>query len=138
MHTATFLARFDNLELIGDLAEQAAREAGFDENEVYEVNLAVNEAATNIIEHAYGGKGKGEIRITYQIVPDYLVLRLYDRGIPFDPHMIEQPKLHLKLEELTPRGLGLYWMRKLMDDVQFEFSPEQGNILTMKKRRPVN
>lgn len=138
MHTASFPARFDSLESIGNLAAQAAREAGFDDNAVYEVQLAVDEAATNIIEHAYGGEGKGEIRITYQITNDSLILRIYDRGIPFDPHLIEQPKLHLKLEELSPRGLGLYWMRNLMDDVHFEFTPEQGNILTMSKRRIAN
>lgn len=138
MHTASFPARFDSLESIGNLVAQAAREAGFDDNAVYEVQLAVDEAATNIIEHAYGGEGKGEIRITFQITSDSLILRIYDRGIPFDPHMIEKPKLHLKLEELSPRGLGLYWMRNLMDDVHFEFTPEQGNILTMSKRRIAN
>jgi anti-sigma regulatory factor (Ser/Thr protein kinase) len=44
--------------------------------------------------------------------------------------------MHLKLEELTPRGLGVFWMRKLMDEVRFEFSSDGGNTLTMIKKRP--
>ncbi len=59
MRTAKFPARYDSLESIGELSTQAATEAGFDANAAYEVQLAVDEAATNIIEHAYGGEGQG-------------------------------------------------------------------------------
>jgi serine/threonine-protein kinase RsbW len=137
MHTAKFSARFDNLEAIGELAAQAALEAGFDDNAIYEVQLAVDEAATNIIEHAYGGSGQGELFISYQVTPQALIFRLHDHGKPFDPKLVKNPRLHLKLEDLSPRGLGIYWMRKLMDDVRFEFSPDGGNTLTMVKNRPL-
>ena len=58
MRTAKFPASYDSLKSIGELSTQAAKEAGFDDNAVYEVQLAVDEAATNIIEHAYGGEGR--------------------------------------------------------------------------------
>jgi serine/threonine-protein kinase RsbW len=136
IHTTKFPARFESLESIGELTVQAAKEAGFDENAIYEVQLAVDEAATNIIEHAYGGEGRGDILISYEVAPETLLFRLHDHGKPFDPKLVKNPQMHLKLEELTPRGLGVFWMRKLMDEVRFEFSSDGGNTLTMIKKRP--
>src|SRR5512137_2231809 len=135
MHTAKFPARFDSLESIGELTAKAAKEAGFDDNAIYEVQLAVDEAATNIIEHAYGGEGRGDILISYEVAPETLIFKLHDHGKPFDPKLVKNPKLHLKLEEVSPRGLGIYWMRRLMDEVRFEFSSDGGNTLTMTKNR---
>ena len=138
MRTVIFPASYESLESIGELSTQAATEAGFDANAAYEVQLAVDEAATNIIEHAYGGEGRGDIFISYEIAPETLILRLHDHGKPFDPKLVKNPKLHLKLEEVSPRGLGIFWMRRLMDEVRFEFSSDGGNTLTMIKNRPSN
>jgi serine/threonine-protein kinase RsbW len=136
MLTAKFPASYDSLESIGEFSSRAAKEAGFDDNSVYEVQLAVDEAATNIIEHAYGGEGMGDILISYEVAPETLILRLHDHGKPFDPKLVKNPRLHLKLEDVSSRGLGIFWMRKLMDEVRFEFSLDGGNTLTMMKNRP--
>ncbi len=83
-------------------------------------------------------KARGDIFISYEIAPETLIFRLHDHGKPFDPKLVQNPKLHLKLEEVSPRGLGIFWMRRLMDEVRFEFSSDGGNTLTMIKNRPSN
>jgi serine/threonine-protein kinase RsbW len=95
--------------------------------------MAVDEACTNIIEHAYGGEGRGDIECTCQIDSDGLTVRLCDHGRPFDPSSVPEPDINAGLEERREGGLGLFLIRKLMDEVHFEFTPESGNVLTMVK-----
>jgi serine/threonine-protein kinase RsbW len=135
MPTAKFPARFESLEKISQFIVQAAREAGFDESAVYAVELAVDEACSNIIEHAYGGEGGGDIQCTYQIANSSLTIILRDKGRPFDPNSILEPNFGAPIEELEPRGAGLFLMRKLMDEVKFEFEADSGNVLTLVKHR---
>lgn len=136
MPRMTIAGRLENLSQIGAYISKAARKAGLDEDEIYAVELAVDEAATNIIEHGYGGDDKGDIICSYQILPDGIKIVLQDFGKHFDPNKVPEPSFHgVSLEEVTPRGLGLYFMRRLMDEVKFDFSHKRGNTLTMVKRR---
>jgi serine/threonine-protein kinase RsbW len=96
--------------------------------------LAADEACTNVIEHAYRGRRDGVIRISWQRDDDAFVLRLHDRGKPFDPSKVSKPPLNRRLEERTVGGLGLHFMRSLMDEVRFEFDVNAGNTLIMVKR----
>jgi len=95
----------------------------------------VDEACTNIIEHAYGGEGRGDIEITWRISGDRLTVILHDYGRQFDPTDVPPPDIGASLEDRNARGLGLYFMRRLMDEVEFEFTPGSGNVLTMVKYR---
>jgi len=136
MQTRTFPGRFENLDSIREFVVQAAMQAGFDEAATYAVELSVDEACTNIIEHAYGGEGKGDIDLSVEITDQEFIVILHDQGSPFDPAKVPIPYHNVPLEELKPRGVGLFLIRKMMDEVQFEFSPDRGNILTLRKHRP--
>jgi len=105
------------------LVQQVARSACLDEREVYAVQLAVDEACTNIIEHAYHGEGVGDIECSCNVLKDGLKVVLSDRASPFHPEAMAEPVLNTPLEEVKPRGLGIYLMRKMMDHVEFEESP---------------
>lgn len=131
----TFPGRFDGLATIGEFVCRAAEGAGLDDRAVYEVQLAVDEACSNIIEHAYGGEGRGDIEITCRIGSEGLTVMLRDFGRPFDPTSISLPDLTASLQDRDLGGLGLYFMRRLMDEIDFEFTPDSGNVLTMVKRR---
>jgi len=133
--TLTFPGRFDSLAPIGAFVTHAAEAAGLDVRAVYAVQMAVDEACSNIIEHAYGGEGLGTIECTCSINDEGLTVILRDQGRPFDPDSVPEPDLQASLEERSGRGLGLYFMRQLMDEVHFEFIPDSGNVLTMVKRR---
>ena len=131
----TFPGRFESLAQISDLIVQQAKEAGLDEAAVYAVDLAVDEAFTNIIEHAYGGEGKGNIQCTCLVKEDGLTITLRDFGQPFNPDKIPAPNVKARLKDLRSGGAGLFLIRKMMDEVRFEFNPNSGNVLTMVKRK---
>lgn len=135
MPTKKFPGRLSSLDDISEFVVQAAKDAGLDENEVYAVDLAVNEACANIIEHSYGGEGKGEITCTCTDTDDGLTIILSDTGDPFDPKSIPEPKVGTKLKDVKPRGAGLYLIRKMMDEVHFDFSKKTGNRLILIKKK---
>jgi serine/threonine-protein kinase RsbW len=135
MPTKTFPGRYTSLAEISEFVAQAAQEAGFESKEVYAVKLAVDEACTNIIEHGYGGEGKGKIECSYQVDPDALTIKLRDWGISFAPEDIPDPDFNVPLEDLEPRGAGLYFMRELMDEISFVFHESKGNLLVMVKKK---
>jgi len=130
-----FPGRFESLAAISAYVEEAARQAGFDSSSVYAVQLAVDEACANIIDHAYGGEGKGDIECACVSQGDDLQVILHDHGRPFDPTAIPllDPKAHL--ETCTCGGAGLYLIQKIMDEVRFEFDPQAGNTCILTKRK---
>jgi anti-sigma regulatory factor (Ser/Thr protein kinase) len=135
MSKMTFPAQFDFLDEIREFVAQVALEGGFTEKEIYSLQLAADEAASNIIEHAYEGISDADIDITCNMRGDTLTITMHDSGRSFDPSKVKQPNLKADLSERQIGGLGLYLMRKLMDEVRYESNPKTGNLLTMTKRR---
>jgi len=100
---------------------------------VMEVQTAVDEACTNIIKYACSEKG-GVIAIICGIQGDDFVVTIRDKGKPFDPSAVPPPDLDSGLEKRRIGGLGVYLMRKLMDDVSYSFDVKKGNKLVMRKK----
>lgn len=121
------------MDEIREFVAQVAREGGFTEKEVYSLQLAADEAASNIIEHAYAGISNADIDITCDMQGDTLIITMWDTGKSFNPAKVKQPNLKADLSDRQIGGLGVYLMRKLMDEVRYESSSE-GNLLTMTKR----
>lgn len=135
MRKIKFPAQFQYLDEIRDLVAEVAREGGFSEKEVYSIQLAADEAASNIIEHAYQGVKDGVLDIACGMDGDLLTIILHDHGRPFDPASVRPPNLKADLSDRQIGGLGIYLMRKLMDEVEYESSAGRGNRLTLTKRR---
>jgi serine/threonine-protein kinase RsbW len=135
MPKITFPARFEFLDEIRDLVAQVAREGGFTEKVVYALQLAADEAASNIIEHAYEGVADAALDIACDMQGDTIVVTMHDTGKSFDFSKVKQPNLKADLSERQIGGLGVYLMRKLMDEVSYESNSTTGNLLTMTKRR---
>jgi serine/threonine-protein kinase RsbW len=135
MRTAIFRAKFDQLDDIREFVARAAQDAGLDDPSVYSIELCTDEACTNIIEHAYRGQENGEIECTCDSNDEKLVIIIRDHGKPFDPSNVAVPDLDADLEDRPVGGLGVFLMKKLMDEVRFEQLGESGNVLTMVKRR---
>ncbi|MEW6717104.1 MAG: ATP-binding protein [Chloroflexota bacterium] len=133
MPTMIYPARYENLSQVRDFVAELAKQAGFVDKVIYRVILAVDEAFTNIIDHAYGGEGLGDIECTCQITEEGLTVRLRDQGNRFDPTLVPEPEIKKSLHEVSPRGVGLFLMRQIMDEVSYEFT-DKGNELTMVKR----
>lgn len=130
----TFPAKFEYLDEIRDFIAQVARQSGFADKEVYSLQLAADEAASNIIEHAYEGIGTGSIGISCEMHEDSLIIIMQDQGKAFDPSKVRHPNLKADLSARQIGGLGVYLMRKLMDEVHYK-STGKNNTLTLIKRR---
>ena len=134
MPTKTFPGRYTSLAGISEFIAKSAQEAGFIGKDIYAVKLAVDEACTNIIEHAYGGESEEKIECSCNFDSDELTIELRDWGIAFNPNDVPKPDFNVPLEELEPRGAGLFFMRELMDEIRFNFN-NSGNNLIMVKRK---
>lgn len=128
-------AQHDQLARLATFVAEAAAEVGFSEAQVNRVELAVDEACSNIIDHAYKGTA-GVIDLAVIMVPkQQLTIVLIDQGEPFDPDHIRAYAPCTSLDEVKIGGLGIHLMRQAMDDVFYEFNiPDIGNRLTMVKR----
>ena len=134
MQTLTFSATFDILDEIRTFVGNQAREAGLNAKDIYSVQLATDEAASNIIEHAYDGQPNGMFEVSCEFREDRLTITLLDHGKAFDPSQVEEPNLKADLSDRKIGGLGIYLMRKLMDEVRYD-STQAGNRLTLIKRK---
>ncbi len=134
MRTLVFPASFEQLDAIREFVGQAARDAEMSETEICAVQMAVDEACSNIIEHAYHGR-TGEIEVTSDFRDETLTIILRDHGDSFDPDSVPQPDLTSNLEDRQVGGLGVYLMRHLMDEVRYEQRAGAGNVLFLVKRR---
>ncbi len=135
VQTSVFPAKFSSLKAIAEFVAQAVEAAQLDEQAAYAVQMAVDEACSNIIEHAYGDQIAGDIVCTLQVTPDSLVVTLRDQGRRFNPAQVSDPDLDVSLKDRLLGGLGVYFMCQLMDRVEHRFEPGMGNVLTLVKRR---
>lgn len=132
MKTLTFPGAYSSLEKIGEFVTQAAKSIGFDGFELYKIETAVDEACSNIIEHAYGKENVGEIVVSVISDLDKITITLTDSGEPFDPKYIKQPNLDADLQDRDDHGLGIYMMKQWMDVVIFNTRIDK-NVLTLVK-----
>jgi serine/threonine-protein kinase RsbW len=135
MKSVQFAAKFEFLDEIRDFVGEIARESGFSDKDVYNIQLATDEAASNIIEHAYENQPDGILELSCGMRGDVMTIILIDHGESFDPSEIPLPDLKADLSERKIGGLGIFLMRKLMDEVSYEPRSDNSNILTMTKRK---
>jgi serine/threonine-protein kinase RsbW len=133
MVKSTFEANYESLETIRDFVGRSAEQSGLSERDVYAVQLATDEAVTNIIQHAFGGEGNDEINIECDISPGKMTITIHDRGKPFDPGSVPEPNVKAELKDRKIGGLGMYLIRNMMDEVHYTSSPERGNTLRLVK-----
>lgn len=110
-----------------------ARAAGFGDKAIYAIQLAADEAASNIIEHAYAGRTDASFDLSCEFKRDRLVITFYDQGKSFDISKVSKPDIKADLSERKIGGLGIYLMHKLMDEVHYKSTGAE-NILTLTKR----
>lgn len=135
MQTVQFPAKFEFLDEIRDFVGAIARKNGFSDKAVYNIQLAADEAASNVIEHAYKGIPDGMLEISCGVQAGNLTIILVDHGKSFDPSGVPTPDIQANLGDRKVGGLGIFLMRKLMDEVNYDSSLHSGNTLTMTKRK---
>lgn len=140
-HVLTVPGRYEEIQKICQFMADGAAESGLDQTAVFHIELACDEACTNIIEHAYGGEDVGDINVSWQLEGSSFIIRIHDNGRSFNPDSIPTPVLPTTstdapdLDSIKVGGLGIHFMRQLMDDVRFQFDAESGNTLTLIKKK---
>jgi serine/threonine-protein kinase RsbW len=110
--------------------------AGCDDELVFAIQLAVDEACSNTILYGYGGE-PGTITIACTVDDDAVRVTVTDDGVPFDPLTVPPPRLDIPAEERPIGGLGIHFIRTVMDSVTY--TREGGkNVLSMEKKRPAS
>ncbi len=110
-----------------------AAEEGFDDDKVNQIEMAFDEAITNVIEHAYNFDSAQTITVELAVDSDKLVLTLRDRGRVFQPSQAPLPDLKRHIAERKTGGLGRFLIKTLMDDEEHRSSDEGGNELVLTK-----
>lgn len=130
------------LRLIREVVSLTADSMGFDPSVSLKIEMAVDEACTNIIEHGYeeaqahpGEPVHSEENIELHMVieRDKISVTVSDRGRPFSPVLFEGPDLDEYFRKAEGTGLGIHLIRKFMDEVNHTYDPEKGNQLRLVK-----
>ena len=124
-------AIIENLSFIGDFIEKTMKEFGITEH-IYAVQTAVDEACSNVMLYGYPDE-TGDITIECEAEDGVLTITIKDKGIPFDPGRVPPPDLESDLEHRRIGGLGIYFLKTLMDEVAYSYK-DGGNSLVIKKR----
>lgn len=121
------------LRLVGAIAEQLAKELDVQEDQretlAFHLNLALTEAVANAIQYTSGANAKDTVRICLTVEGAYLSVRVFDHGRGFDFAAVPSPDF----DELRERGRGIFFIRSVMDSVQYR-KTDSGNVLEMRKK----
>lgn len=103
---------------------------------VHDVVLAIDEACSNVIRHAYEGRHDGMLELRMHAKPEFLEFEVIDQGVPCPAECHERgPLQHPESAELEPGGLGLHLIKRVFDEIVFCPGKEIGNCVTMRLRR---
>jgi len=123
-----------NLALIREFVSTVGAQAGFDEKDVMRLQLAVDEACANVIEHAYDLEDTHEVTVHALVDDDAIHFEIVDNGKGFDPARVQEQNLDELIRDRRSGGLGLRLIRSIMDDVQYQIIPGEKNELRMVKK----
>lgn len=126
-------SRTENLSLIRDFISGKASAAGIASESIENIMLAVDEACTNIIKHAYKSFPEGKITIKIDYNPDKFIIEIFDHGSTFNPDKVPDPDLQKYYRNGRVGGLGMYLMKTLMDDVEYVSVPGKYNKVLLSK-----
>ncbi len=128
-------SRTEYLAAIRDVTRRMAEIAGFDGASSDQLALAVDEASTNVIEHAYAGAGDRRIEIRFDARGRELRVEVVDQGTAVDPRSVPHVNLRRYASERRTGGLGMHLMGRIMDTVTFRRTG-RSNVCCMVKRKP--
>lgn len=133
MGELTLQASLKNLNAVHDFISEQGAKAGLPGKKISSLLLAVEEIYVNIANYAYPDE-KGKVSICFLMDEKTLMLRIQDEGVPFNPLQTPEPDLTLSLEERKVGGLGIFLVRKFIDEVNYERDGTY-NILTLTLSR---
>jgi serine/threonine-protein kinase RsbW len=132
--TLTVPSDTENLALIREFVVNVGSQAGLGEDDVAKLELAVDEACANVIEHAHGHDTGKEVTVRATFDTSTLRIEVVDEGEGFDPTTQPTTPVEQMVHDRRTGGLGLRVMTSLMDEVSYEIVPGERNRLRLLKR----
>ncbi|MCK5268589.1 MAG: ATP-binding protein [Spirochaetes bacterium] len=127
----------DYIDQIREFIEKNARKSGLNDEDVDAVVLSIDEAVANIIEHSYEGRHISKkdrlISIYIRVDDSSFTIKLTDNGRFFDPTTADSVDIDNHLNQYKTNGLGIHFMRQLMDEIRYSHSKKDGNVLELVK-----
>lgn len=130
----TVQASTENLAEVRNFVAKHASTFGFKKEEISDMRLAVDEAFTNIIKHAYGNDENQSVKIALSENDNTFAISLFDTGKSFSMDNYQEPDLEEKIRQKKRGGVGVYLIRQLMDEVNY-LKEGNENIIRMTKKR---
>jgi anti-sigma regulatory factor (Ser/Thr protein kinase) len=129
----TVEAKTTNIEAVTDFVNEQLEELDCPMKAQMQIDIAIDELFGNIAHYAYNPEiGKATVRVEVTEDPLAVVITFIDNGVPYDPLAKADPDTTLSAEERESGGLGIYIVKKSMDDITYEYKDGQ-NILAIKK-----
>lgn len=125
-------SRFENIELVQAVVDDLLVRLGVEEEERHWFGLAVREAVANAIKHGNAGDPGKQVEVEVGLLAGEVVLTVRDEGLGFDPASVANPLAPENL--LRPGGRGIFYMRSLMDSVDYRFGANGGTEVVLRKR----
>lgn len=133
MKEIDILAKIENLDIVTDFVNEQLEAAGCPMKILMQIDLAVEEIFVNIANYAYSPKeGPATVRVQTDSEKSTVDITFIDGGMPYDPLAKKDPDITLSAEQRAIGGLGIFMVKKSMDDVSYEYR-DGHNILTIKK-----
>jgi serine/threonine-protein kinase RsbW len=129
-------SRTERLITVREFVSAAARAFGFDDEDISKITLAVDEACTNVIKHAYKFDPAKELLITIKENDSMFQVSILDNGKQFNPAEVSAPNMKEYLTQFRRGGLGVYLMKSLMDKVEYDIIPGKKNEVRLTKYLP--
>lgn len=128
--TVTLPGKLENLHALVDFVTSYAVEQGFGGKKISEIELALEEIIVNIIKHAYKAYGiDGDIEINCWLDKEKrLNIEITDSGTPFDIFSAREPDIDADIDERQIGGLGIFFVKKLMDEVRYKRENDQNKL----------
>jgi anti-sigma regulatory factor (Ser/Thr protein kinase) len=133
MKELTIEASLENMETVTAFVDEQLESLGCPMKAQMQIDIAIDELFGNIVHYAYNPEvGPATVRVEVQQEPLAVVITFIDHGVPYDPLAKDDPDTTLSAEERQIGGLGIYMVKKSMDEIAYEYKNGQ-NILTIKK-----
>ena len=133
MKELTVEAKTANIEAVTDFVNEQLEALDCPMKAQMQIDIAIDELFGNIAHYAYNPEiGKATVRVEVIEDPLAVTITFIDNGVPYDPLAKADPDTTLSAEEREIGGLGIYMVKKSMDDITYEYKDGQ-NILKIKK-----
>lgn len=133
IYKAAYLSSLDYLDEVREFVRSIIEPLDFDDEQLTQVILSVDEAFTNAVKHAYTNSTSGRIDIKVVINQNSLKISIIDYGRGFDPSKVEKKDITKYVQKMQRGGLGLFLIKSFMDKVEYKLQPGIRNEIEMIK-----